>query len=409
MVAATVVLAALTLFWLVHERPPAEKSGRTAITRAVTTSVVAVGDKRHLAGTLISIGLQPDQVRAAMSALSPRLRTLNGPLTLETRLRQGATGTLDLEQLTLERDDGSGLRLSIRSDRHYALSDVSPDRSRRIRAFTVRLNIQGFYASAISAGVDDRLVSKIAAAFAYDFDFERDISPGDVFVAVTEDVTGEPNAHASEPVLLYVSLTTKHKAKAFYRFRPSPDAPFTWYDAAGRTAQKGLMRTPIDGARITSGFGMRVHPILGYARMHRGIDFGTPVGTPVYAAGDGTIAAIGPRNGYGNYLRIEHDSHLSTAYGHLSNYPSGMAVGVAVRQGEVVAFSGNTGESTGPHLHYEVLVDNDQIDPATYIADQGTALSADQMLAFQAERDRIDRLYGQAITVRSQIGANGAR
>lgn len=259
----------------------------------------------------------------------------------------------------------------------------------RLRLFRGEMDEQTFYSSAVAAGVDDRLVAEIAGALAYDFDFVRDIHPGDVFeVAVGAD---KP-ANGGPPRLYYVSLVTAAKSKAIYRFQPTPDAPADWYDAEGRSARRSLMRTPVQGGRVTSTFGMREHPVLGFTRMHKGVDFGVPIGTPVYASGDGVIGWVGPHGDHGNYVRIDHSGQLATAYAHLSAFAAKLAVGTRVRQGDVIAFSGNTGISTGPHLHYEVIVGGQQIDPATFKQDLAPPLTGDGLKRFVRERDRIDAL-----------------
>src|SRR5690606_774764 len=127
------------------------------------------------------------------------------------------------------------------------------------------------------------------------------------------------------------------------------------------SVRKALLRTPINGARITSRFGMRHHPILGYSKMHRGVDFGAPTGTPIYAAGDGTVDYAGKKGGYGNYLRIRHNGTYSSAYGHISRCASGVKSGTKVKQGQIVAYVGSTGQSTGPHLHYGILAHGTQV------------------------------------------------
>jgi murein DD-endopeptidase MepM/ murein hydrolase activator NlpD len=255
-----------------------------------------------------------------------------------------------------------------------------------VRVFHGEMDQQSFYTSAVAVGIDDRLVSQITSALAFDFDFVREIHPGDVF-----DVAVEDNAGSAAPALLYVSLRTAEKTKAVYRFRGA------WYDGQGLATQRALMRTPVEGARVTSTFGMRDHPVLGYTRMHKGVDFGVPIGTPVYASGDGTVAAAGPNDGYGFYLRIAHTKSLATAYGHLSGYPPSIKIGGQVRQGEVVAFSGNTGISTGPHLHYEILVNGEQVNPLEYKLESASALRGEALMEFVRLRDRVDAARARAM------------
>jgi murein DD-endopeptidase MepM/ murein hydrolase activator NlpD len=262
----------------------------------------------------------------------------------------------------------------------------------RLRIFRGEMDEQTFYSSAVAAGVDDRLVPEIAEAFAYDFDFVRDIHPGDVFEVAVESGGAVPKSNSAPPRLYYVSLVTAAKSNALYRFQPSPDEPAGWYDAEGRSARRNLMRTPVQGGRVTSTFGMREHPVLGFTRMHKGVDFGVPVGTPVFASGAGVIAWIGPHGDHGMYIRIDHTDHVATAYAHLSGFVPKLAVGSRIHQGDVVAFSGNTGISTGPHLHYEVIVNGQQVDPTTYKQELSAPLQSDGLKRFIKERDRIDAL-----------------
>jgi murein DD-endopeptidase MepM/ murein hydrolase activator NlpD len=175
-----------------------------------------------------------------------------------------------------------------------------------------------------------------------------------------------------------------------YRFT-TPEGEIGYYTAIGESIRKALLRTPVDAARITSGFGMRFHPILGYSRMHRGVDFGAPSGTRVYAAGDGVVTMAGRSSGYGNYVEIEHNQQYATAYGHLSGFGPGIRDGARVRQGDVIGYVGMTGLATGPHLHYEVHYHGVQIDPLSVKMPSTTRLEGNDLKAFQAMRNAVDR------------------
>jgi murein DD-endopeptidase MepM/ murein hydrolase activator NlpD len=171
-----------------------------------------------------------------------------------------------------------------------------------------------------------------------------------------------------------------------------------------------LMKTPVDGARISSGFGSRFHPILGYTRMHKGVDFAVPTGTPVMAAGAGTIQFMGRANGYGNFVKINHGNGYATDYGHLSRFAPGMRQGARVRQGQVFAYSGMSGMATGPHLHYEILIKNVQVNPLTVKMAQGRLLLGRLLKAFQDKRAEIDALVaGTALEARVADGAADLR
>ena len=175
---------------------------------------------------------------------------------------------------------------------------------------------------------------------------------------------------------------------------------FKFVVAEGESVRKALMRTPIDGARLSSRFGKRKHPILGYTRLHAGADFAAPSGTPIYAAGNGVIEAIGRNGGYGNYIRLRHNGTYHTAYAHLKGYARGLKKGTRVRQGQVIGYVGSTGRSTGPHLHYEVHRNRKQINPLTLKLPSGEKLAGERLAEFQTHREQVDRAFAAAADVR---------
>jgi murein DD-endopeptidase MepM/ murein hydrolase activator NlpD len=271
------------------------------------------------------------------------------------------------------------------------------------------------YASALALGATDREVAGLADAFAYDIDFQRDVRPGDNFELVFERYYDDEGNTVRTGDMLFVSLESRRGTRAFYSFLAPGETRPDWYDADGKSARRFLMKTPINGARLTSGFGMRMHPILGYSRMHRGTDFGAPIGTPILAAGDGVIVRAGPFSSYGNYVRIRHANGYETAYAHMSRFARGMRAGVHVRQGQVIGYVGTTGRSTGPHLHYEVLRRGQQVDPRGLRVANGRNLTGRELELFQIERERIDTLRHVRATeapteaVSTAISAEGAR
>jgi murein DD-endopeptidase MepM/ murein hydrolase activator NlpD len=246
------------------------------------------------------------------------------------------------------------------------------------------------YLSAVQAGLPASVVVEIIRMFSFEVDFQRDVHEGDSFEVFFNHYFTPEGRPAKPGDILAASLTLDGKRHLLYRF-DTPDGP-EYFDSNGQSAKSLLMKTPVDGARISSGFGRRFHPILGYTRMHKGIDFAVPTGTPVMAAGTGTIAFEGRASGYGNFMLIKHADGYSTAYGHLSRFAKGTHVGGHVVQGEVVAYSGMTGLATGPHLHYEVRIDNKQVNPAAIKVASGRQLEGGELEAFQAERARIDTL-----------------
>lgn len=194
--------------------------------------------------------------------------------------------------------------------------------------------------------------------------------------------------------LVFALLETAARSRALYRFRPAGQTE-GWFDANGASIVRSLMRTPVEGARISSTFGMREHPVLGFMKLHKGIDFASPVGTPIYAAGDGVVEFAGPKGPNGNFVQIRHTNGWETLYLHMSAFGPGITAGAHVRQGQQVGAVGTTGRSTGPHLHYEVHIAGEAVDPASIKTDAGRTLSGTDLAAFRKERDRIDALRAQ--------------
>ena len=239
------------------------------------------------------------------------------------------------------------------------------------------------FLSAERRGVPIPVIIELIRIFSFDVDFQREIRKGDrfeVFFERFEDQTGLVTKYGE---VLYASLTLRGKPLRLYRFKPSDDGRTDYFNDAGHAARKALMRTPIDGARLTSRYGLRKHPILGYSRMHKGVDFGARRGTPIMAAGDGVVQKAQRNGSYGKYVRIRHNGRYTTAYGHLNGYGRGVKSGRRVKQGQIIGYVGTTGRSTGPHLHYEVLVDGKQINPLSLKLPSGRKLKGAELAEFK--------------------------
>ena len=256
------------------------------------------------------------------------------------------------------------------------------------------------YDAALRLGAGDQQVVDFATVFAYDVDFQREIHPRDSFEMVYETYTDEAGRPVKTGNLIYASLNGQALNRSFYRFTPSDDGETDYFDFNGESATKFLMKTPINGARLSSSFGNRKHPISGYTRLHKGTDFAAPTGTPVYAAGNGTVEWAARRGGYGNYIIVKHSNGYKTAYAHLSRYAKGLRKGRRVRQGEIIGYVGSTGASTGPHLHYEVYINGTPVNAMKLKLPTGRKLAeTPEMLAeFEAARGVID-------TIRAEQGA----
>ncbi len=250
------------------------------------------------------------------------------------------------------------------------------------------------YVSAVAAGATPELTAQVVKLFSHKLDFSRDIHPGDRFRMVFDRKVTDSGRTVEGGDLLYAEIGAKGQVTRFYRFQTPGASEAQYFDEFGKNIRGFLLRTPLDGARVTSGFGMRMHPILGYTKMHTGIDFGAPIGTPVFAAGDGVVKQAQWAGGYGRWLQIQHNGQWSTGYGHLSGWA--VRAGEHVRQGQVVAYVGSTGRSTGPHLHYEVIFNGQKINPTGAKVPQGTILAGRELVAFKAEKAHVDSLLNGA-------------
>jgi murein DD-endopeptidase MepM/ murein hydrolase activator NlpD len=246
------------------------------------------------------------------------------------------------------------------------------------------------YLAAMQSGIPADVVVQMIHMFSYEVDFQRDLKPGDSFEVLYNYYYTPDGRAAKQGDIAYAAMHLAGRTVQLYRYEPHDGGGADFFNSKGQSAKAMLMKTPVDGARISSGFGMRFHPVLGYTRMHKGIDFAVPIGTPVMAAGAGTIEQEGWVNGYGNFMRVNHGNNYSTGYGHLSRFAPGIHKGSRVHQGEVIAYSGNTGMSTGPHLHYEISINKQQVNPLTVKVAAGRMLFGKDLRDFLMERIHVD-------------------
>ena len=250
---------------------------------------------------------------------------------------------------------------------------------------TIKNNL---YSSAIDAGIEPNIIVEFANIFGFEVDFQRDIRTGDTFEVYYEQYVDDDNVVRNTGKIIYASMFVNNKELSLYNFKY--DKKEGYYDVDGKSVIKTLMKTPINGARLSSSFGMRKHPILGYNKLHQGTDFAAPKGTPIMASGSGVILRAQKYKGYGNYVSIKHNSTYVTAYGHMSKYGRGIKKGVRVNQGRIVGYVGSTGMSTGPHLHYEVLKNGKRINSQRMKLPSGKILSNKARNKFEVDRIKID-------------------
>jgi murein DD-endopeptidase MepM/ murein hydrolase activator NlpD len=285
------------------------------------------------------------------------------------------------------------------------ISDDDEDDGTGVRLY------QSIYETALRNKVPPSVIEDMVRIYSYDVDFQRKVQPGDsfdVFFAGDDETT----AATEKAEVLFASLTVGGETKKYYKFQTPDDSVVDFYDETGKSAKKFLVRKPVNNAIMRSGFGGRRHPILGYVKMHTGVDWATPYGTPIFASGNGVVEKVGWEGGYGKYVRLKHNNGYETAYGHMSAYAKGMEPGKRVRQGQVIGFVGSTGMSTGAHVHYEILVNGRFVDPMRVKLPRGRSLEGPLMAGFEKERDRLDALMnnrGGAARVSDAAGTAGVR
>jgi murein DD-endopeptidase MepM/ murein hydrolase activator NlpD len=367
--------------------------------------------------TLMNILMRARIDQAAAHAAVESLRDVYDPRRLRAGQELVLTALSDAEEdsrgllrLAFDLDFDHQIEITRNADGRYDAAKIERPQHRQMvrRAGTIN---DSLYLAAARLEVPHDVTYGLVKLFSWDVDFQRDLREGDGFETLFEEVSLEDGSGASRGGdLLYGGLTLSGAILDAYRFEVE-DGEVEYFDRTGRSLRKFLLRTPVDGARLSSGFGMRRHPVLGYSRMHKGVDFAAPSGTPIYAAGSGRIASAGRNGGYGNYIRIRHSGEYSTAYGHMSRFAKGIGAGVRVQQGQVIGYVGTTGRSTGPHLHYEILRNSTQINPLSVKQPPNTQLAGTDLERFRTEVDRIDQLRAElahGTQVASRVGATHA-
>ncbi len=244
--------------------------------------------------------------------------------------------------------------------------------------------------------IDAEVIVDFARIYGFEIDFQRDIRKNDIFQIVYDKYIDDDGELQKNGEIIYAYMKNKGREIALYRFVDQKGIT-GYYQTNGKSIEKALMKTPINGARLSSTYGMRKHPILGYNKMHRGTDFAAPKGTPIMASGSGVIEMSKWNGAYGKYIRIRHNSKYKTAYAHLSGYARGIKKGAKVRQGQIIGYVGSTGRSTGPHLHYEVLVNGKRKNSQRLKLPSGRTLRGEDREKFEISRIKIDVLRSNLI------------
>ena len=255
---------------------------------------------------------------------------------------------------------------------------------------------ESLYRSAINSDVPPNIIMQFVNLYGFDVDFQREIRNGNKIKIYYEVFLDSKLNIRKAGNIKFASLSLSKNTYELYKYTTKDNNKFEFFNSTGKSAVKALMKTPINGARLSSGYGLRKHPILGYDRLHQGVDFAAPTGTPIMAAGTGFIEKIGMNGGAGNYIKIKHINGYKTAYGHMSKFASGLKKGSKVNQGQTIGFVGSTGMSTGPHLHYEVIFNNKKINPMKMKLPSGRKLKGkilDDFISYTNSLNREMELY----------------
>jgi murein DD-endopeptidase MepM/ murein hydrolase activator NlpD len=365
---------------------------------------VSVRKGETLATILRDAGAVAEDIKAIAAILGPRgrdgglreghkLRILVAPAGPGQRVQPIRVIVLNentIEAVVALSDAGKYVSVDVQ---HVGPEVPDPDDDDDNDISAIRL-YQSIYETALRNQVPRHVIDDLIRIYSYDVDFQRKVQPGDSFEVFfgAEDESGRE----AKSDVLFAALTVNGEKRRYYRFQTPDDSVVDYYDEAGRSAKKFLVRKPVLTAIMRSGFGVRRHPLLGYMKMHTGVDWAAPNGTPIYASGNGTVEKVGWESGYGKYVRLRHTNGYETAYGHMSGFARGIKAGVRVRQGQVIGYVGSTGLSTGPHVHYEIIVNGRFVDPMRIKLPRGRVLDGSVLANFERERDRVDGMMNRA-------------
>lgn len=383
------------------------KNEQSAASPLVEEREVVLKKGETLESVLRSYGASPDQIEAIATALSARIKVAGltegqrlriliapGPRLGDPRqiVRVTVLGERGIEGIAATNDRGIFVSVTPPDNETDQETTIAQDEETEAEGRGgVRL-YESLYETALKNDLPRETVEELVRIFGYDVDFQRRVSSGDSF-----EIFYGSDEEDGTPEILYAALTVGGEARRVYRFQ-GEDGIVDFFDEAGRSLKKFLLRKPIADGVLRSGFGSRVHPILGYTRPHTGVDWANRIGTPIFAAGNGTVIKAEWDGGYGRRVELRHTNGYVTAYSHMSAFGKGIAPGVKVRQGQVIGYVGNTGLSTGPHLHYEVIINGSFVDPLKIRLPRGRELDGRSLGEFKRQREQVDQLMAQAGT-----------
>jgi hypothetical protein len=334
--------------------------------------------------------ISDQEIHSMIKSVKPKidLAKLEIKQKLWIRYSEDLQGERTPKSIMIQRNKQKKIKIAMKDDT-YKVTDIDIGFTRSI--VDISNNINGsIIKSALLAGVPTKNLMQIINVYSNKIDFQRDVHRGDSFRMLVEKFISEDDNSSFFGKTIYASLTLKGKDHKIYLFKTSQGE--NYFDENGKSAKTSLMKKPTIPKRVSSPFGMRIHPILKTRRMHTGVDYAAYAGTPVYSAGDGKIMKIGRNGGYGKYIKIRHNAKLHTAYAHMKGYAKGLKRNSRVTQGQVIGYVGTTGTSTAPHLHYEVIVNGKFVNPLSMKSTAAKQLSGETKATFIKYRDTIDKI-----------------
>ena len=363
--------------------------------------LVVVKKGETVGSILRELGAAPDEIKQIIAVFGPvaaeggikegqRLRVLMAPLgTGHNRpLRVIILGDSAIAAAAALSDTGKYVPVDIRNvdkEAAEASDDNSDDDGKGPPLY------QSLYETALRNNVPKSVIEELVRIYSYDVDFQRKVQPGDSFEVLYSDDENVENKNE----VRYATLSVGGDTKKYYHFQTTDDGTYDYYDETGKSAKKFLVRKPVAVGLVTSGFGWRTHPMLHVSELHSGVDWAAPMGTPIFAAGNGTIEEIGLKGGYGKYVKMRHANGYETAYGHMTAFARGLDVGAKVRQGQIIGFVGSTGMSTGSHVHFEILINDRFVDPMKVKLPRGRVLDGATLALFDKDRDQLDAVIAR--------------
>ena len=384
-------------------------------TRKTESVKVKSGDT--LMNVLTDAGIPRQEAYYAIEAMSEKLdpRKIRAgqeiDVTFQIAPEPGFSGTISSElsetfeptflSMAIKTDVDRTLEIARGEDGDFVAEEVLTELSERFMRAKAKID-SSLFVAAQEVGIPSQIIVELIRMYSYDVDFQREIRQGDEFEVFYTELLDPNGETVKAGNIHYGNLILRGKGNPYYRFETPDDGQTDYYNPEGQSAKKFLMKTPVDGARLSSGFGFRKHPISGYRKKHKGTDFAAPRGTPVMAAGNGTVERASRYGGYGKYIRIRHANGYKTAYAHLNGYAKGVKSGARVKQGQIIGYVGSTGNSTGPHLHYEVHQNGVAVNPMKIRVPTGRKLKGEILQAFLNDRADLD-LKMAAITPVTKI------